>query len=167
MNQISREILRQQFKITNYIGLAMIGSIFLYAFLVIAMDKGYLAFLDSGGTALNAATLAKIKYLFILISAAIFLLFKFRKNNILQFFQKQYAKSPYPTVLPLFAFTLLVFALCEVIGIYGLVLFILSRNTTDFFVFMTISLLYFYLFYPKYAEWEQFVNQKPRTSKSR
>lgn len=167
MNQISREILRQQFKITNCIGLAMIGSIFLYAFLVIAMDKGYLAFLDSGGTALNAATLAKIKYLFILISAAIFLLFKFRKNNILQFFQKQYAKSPYPTVLPLFAFTLLVFALCEVIGIYGLVLFILSRNTTDFFVFMTISLLYFYLFYPKYAEWEQFVNQKPRTSKSR
>lgn len=159
--------MRQQFKITNYIGLAMIGSIFLYAFLVMAMDKGYLAFLDSGGAALNAATLAKIKYLFILISAAIFLLFKFRKNNILQFFQKQYAKSPYPTVLPLFAFTLLVFALCEVIGIYGLVLFILSRNTTDFFIFMTISLLYFYLFYPKYAEWEQFVNQKPRTSKSR
>ena len=145
----------------------MIGSIFLYAFLVMAMDKGYIAFLDSGGAALNAATLAKIKYLFILISAAIFLLFKFRKNNILQFFQKQYAKSPYPTVLPLFAFTLLVFALCEVIGIYGLVLFILSRNTTDFFIFMTISLLYFYLFYPKYAEWEQFVNQKPRTSKSR
>lgn len=167
MNHISREILRQQFKITNYIGLAMIGSIFLYAFLVIAMDKGYLSFLDSGGTALNAATLAKIKYLFILISAAVFLLFKFRKNNILQFFQKQYAKSPYPTVLPLFAFTLLVFALCEVIGIYGLVLFILSRNTTDFFIFMTISLLYFYLFYPKYAEWEQFINQKPRTSKSR
>ncbi len=159
--------MRQQFKITNYIGLAMIGSIFLYAFLVMAMDKGYIAFLDSGGAALNAATLAKIKYLFILISAAIFLLFKFRKNNILQFFQKQYAKSPYPTVLPLFAFTLLVFALCEVIGIYGLVLFILSRNTTDFFIFMTISLLYFYLFYPKYAEWEQFVNQKPRTSKSR
>lgn len=159
--------MRQQFKITNYIGLAMIGSIFLYAFLVIAMDKGYLSFLDSGGTALNAATLAKIKYLFILISAAVFLLFKFRKNNILQFFQKQYAKSPYPTVLPLFAFTLLVFALCEVIGIYGLVLFILSRNTTDFFIFMTISLLYFYLFYPKYAEWEQFINQKPRTSKSR
>lgn len=167
MNNISHQILPQQFKVTNYIGLVMVGSIFLYAFLVLAIDKGYFSFLDSSGKTINAAVLTKIKYLFILISAAIFLILKFLKKNIIGFFQKQYAKSLYPTVLPLFAFTLLVFALCEVIGIYGLVLFILSRNTTDFFIFMAISLLYFYLFYPKYAEWEQFANQKPRTSKSR
>ena len=167
MPQVSREILRQQFKITNYIGLAMIGSIFIYAFLVLALDKGYFSFLDGGEKTINAAVLTKIKYLFILLSVAIFLILKFKGNSILIFFQKQYAKSLYPTVLALFAFTLLVFALCEVIGIYGLVLFILSRNATDFFIFMAISLLYFYLLYPKYAEWERFSNQDSLTSKSR
>ncbi len=167
MDQMSQAILRQQFKITNYIGLAMIGSIFLYAFVVLAMDQGYLSFLDGGGSTMNPATLAKIKYAFILMAVAIFFLFHFKKDNILGFFQKQYVKSPYPAVLPLFAFTLLVFALCEAIGIYGLVLFILSRNTTDFFIFMAISLLYFYLFYPKYAEWERFAKQQSRTTKSR
>jgi len=164
MPQTSREILQQQFKITNYIGLAMIGAIFIYAFLVLAIDKGYFSLLDNGGQAINAALLTKIKYLFILMSVAIFLIIKFMKNTIIRFLQKQYAKSLYPTVLPLFVFTLLVFALCEVIGIYGLVLFFLSRNPTDFFIFMAISLFYFYIFYPKYADWERLSNQGVQTN---
>jgi len=167
MNQTSRAILQQQFKITNYIGLAMIGSIFIYAFLVLAIDKGYFPFLNNGGTAINTALLTKIKYLFYLISIAIFLVIKYLKNTIIRFLQKQYAKSLYPTILPLFSFALLVFALCEVIGIYGLVLFILSRNPTDFFIFMAISLFYFYLFYPKYADWQRFSDQESRINPTR
>lgn len=167
MNLVSREILQQQFKITNYIGLAMIGSIFIYAFLVLAIDKGYFSFLENGNQKVDVGIITKIKYLFILISISIFLIIKFMKNTIIRFLQKKYAKSLYPTVLPLFSFTLLVFALCEVIGIYGLVLFILSRNPTDFFIFMAISLFYFYLFYPKYADWERLSNQGLQTNQSR
>ncbi len=164
MPQTPPGTLQQQFKITNYIGLAMIGSIFIYAFLVLAIDKGYFSFLENGNQKVDVAILTKIKYLFILISVAIFLMIKFMKNIIIRFLQRKYAKSLYSTVLPLFSFTLLVFALCEVIGIYGLVLFILSRNPTDFFIFMAISLFYFYLFYPKYADWERFSNQASQTN---
>jgi hypothetical protein len=160
MAQTPQVTLQQQFKITNYIGLAMMGSIFIFAFLVLAIDKGYFAFLESGNQKVDIALVTKIKYLFLLISLGIFLIIKFMKNTILRFFQKQYSQSQYPVVLPLFASALLVFALCETISIYGLVLFILSRNPTDFFIFMAISLLYFYLFYPKYADWERFSHQE-------
>jgi F0F1-type ATP synthase membrane subunit c/vacuolar-type H+-ATPase subunit K len=167
MPQTSQATLQQQFKITNYIGLVMIGSVFIFAFLVLAIDKGYFSFLENGNQKVYVAVVTKIKYLFILISVVIFLIIKFMKNYILRFFQKQYTKSLYPQVLPLFALTLLVFALCETISIYGLVLFILSRNPNDFFIFMAISLLYFYLFYPKYADWERISKQKLQTNPSR
>ena len=167
MPQTSQATLQQQFKITNYIGLVMIGSVFIFAFLVFAIEKGYFSFLENGNQKVDVAVVTKIKYLFILISVVIFLIIKFMKNYLLRFFQKQYAKSLYPQVLPLFALTLLVFALCETISIYGLVLFILSRNPNDFFIFMAISLLYFYLFYPKYADWERISNQKLQTNPSR
>jgi hypothetical protein len=167
MNQISQAILQKQFKITNYIGLVMIGSVFIFAFLVLAIDKGYFSFLENGNQKIDVAVLTKIKYLFILISVAFFLIIKFMKHTILRFFQKQYSQSLYPVVLRLFAFTLLVFAMCETISIYGLVLFILSRNPTDFFIFMAISLLYFYLFYPQYADWERTLNQELQANPSR
>jgi len=40
----------------------------------------------------------------------------------------------------------------------GLVLFLLTGNGLDFYVFMVISLGYFYLFFPKYETWEQLVS---------
>ncbi|MEW6658907.1 MAG: hypothetical protein AB1424_09625 [Thermodesulfobacteriota bacterium] len=167
MHHISREMLQKQFKITNYIGLVMIGSVFMFASLVLAMDHGYFSFLENGNQKVDAAVVTKLRYLFYLISVVFFLIIKFMKNIILRFFQKQYSQSLYPVVLRLFAFTLLVFAMCESISIYGLVLFILSRNPNDFFIFMAISLLYFYLFYPKYADWERIWDQELQAKPSR
>jgi hypothetical protein len=160
MGQVSRAMLQKQFQITNYIGLVMIGSVFIFAFLVLAIDHGYFSFLESANPTVDAVVATKIRYLFIFISFVFFVIIKFMKNIILRFLQKQYANSLYPVVLRLFAFTLLVFGLCETISIYGLVLFILSRNPNDFFIFMAISLLYFYLFYPKYEDWEKIFNQE-------
>ena len=50
------------------------------------------------------------------------------------------------------------FALCEAVALFGLVLFLLAGNAMDFYVFMVISLGFFYLFFPKYAQWEQRLN---------
>ena len=47
------------------------------------------------------------------------------------------------------------FALCESVAVLGLVLFLLAGNAMDFYVFMVISLGFFYLFFPKYDQWEE------------
>lgn len=143
MAQMSRENLRQQFKTTNYIGLAMMASVFLYTIIVLCIDKGYLPYKAQPGT--NIGLFIKIKY--VLLVLAILHYF------VIKFFQKFSLKSP--AYLPPAA--ILTFALCEAVAIYGLVIFLLTGNSTDFFIFMMISLLYFYLFYPKLADWERFL----------
>jgi F0F1-type ATP synthase membrane subunit c/vacuolar-type H+-ATPase subunit K len=139
MTQISRPALQQQFKTTNYIGLAMIASVFIYAGIVVCIDKGYIPFKPVQNLSISTT----IKYL--LLAVAILHYF------IIRFFQKFALKSA--AYLPPAA--ILTFALCEAVGIYGLVLFFLTGNSLDFYIFMLISLLYFYLFYPKYADWEK------------
>lgn len=145
MAQISRSAWQQQFKTTNYIGLVMIVSVFIYAGLVLTIDKGYIGFKIR--PTINLGTLTIIKY--ILLVVALFHYF------FLRFFQKFSLKSA--NYLPPGA--IIIFALCETVSIYGLILFFMSGNSMDFYIFMLISLLYFYLFYPKYADWERLWKQ--------
>ncbi len=50
--------------------------------------------------------------------------------------------------------TVVTFALCEAVALFGLVLFLLKGNAMDFYTFMFLSLFYFWLFFPKYPDWE-------------
>jgi hypothetical protein len=50
--------------------------------------------------------------------------------------------------------------MCYAISLYGFVLYKLTGNIMDFFIFMPISLFYFYLFYPRYADWERLWKQE-------
>jgi F0F1-type ATP synthase membrane subunit c/vacuolar-type H+-ATPase subunit K len=143
MGQITQGTLQQQFKTTNFIGLTMMAAVFLYAGIVLAIDKGYIPY------QVNLNVPQGVRYILLIVS----LLHYF----IIRFFQKFSFKS----VAYLPAGAILIFALCEAVGLYGLVLFLLTRNSSDFFIFMLLSLLYFYLFYPKYADWEKLANQGP------
>ncbi len=144
--------LQQQFKTTNAIGLALIAAVFLSALLVIGIDQGYLPYKAPPDSTSGAFTTLK----YILLVLAVLHYFAIR------FFQQFSLKSA--AYLPPAA--LLTFALCEAVSIYGLVVFFLTGNATDFFMFMAISLLYFYLFYPKYADWERLWMQGSSPKKS-
>lgn len=146
MAKIPQGTLQQQFKTTNYIGLAMMATVFLYAIIVLGIDKGYLPYKAQPGT--NIGTFTTIKY--ILLGLAILHYF------IIKFFQKFSLKSA--AYLPPTA--IITFALCEAVSIYGLVVFFLTGKSNDFFIFMCLSLLYFFLFYPKYADWEKLWNKE-------
>jgi len=139
--RIPRATLQQQFKTTNYIGLAMIASVFIYAAIVMLIDKGYIPF--KVRQVISTDTSTNLKYILLGLSLS--------QYFIIRFFQKFSLKSA--NYLP--PGCIIIYALCEAVSIYGLVLFLLSGNSMDFFVFMVISLLYFYLFYPKYADWER------------
>ena len=54
--------------------------------------------------------------------------------------------------------TIITYALCESVAILGLILFFLGRSSFDFYLFLVLSLIYFYLFFPRYAQWEEWTN---------
>lgn len=150
MNKVPQRTLQQQFKTTNYVGLAMMGSVFIYAIIVLCMDKGYIPYRAQPGNNLGIYT--TIKYILLVLAILQYFAIKF--------FQKISLKSV--AYLPPAA--IITFALCEATGIYGLVLFLLTGNSMDFYIFMLISLLYFYIFYPKYADWEKLLDQEYSTN---
>jgi hypothetical protein len=55
------------------------------------------------------------------------------------------------------------YALCEAPAIFGLVLFFLGRNSSDFHLFLLCSLFYFAVYFPKFSRWEEWYrDQKVR-----
>ncbi len=150
MTKAPPKTLQQQFKTTNFVGLAMMASVFLYAVIVIGIDKAYIPYHASHR--IDIGILATVKYILLAISIVHYF--------IIRFFQKFSLKS----VAYLPAASILIFALCEAVSIYGLVLFLLTGNSMDFYIFMLISLLYFYIFYPKYADWEKLLDQEYSTN---
>jgi hypothetical protein len=47
-------------------------------------------------------------------------------------------------------------------AVYGLVLFLIQGDTTDFYLFLMISLIYFTIYFPKYEKWEEWVREREK-----
>lgn len=125
----------------NFIGLVMIGSVFIYA-VVVEVLKWVLAPF-TGFAAVTPGQAQMLKYLFVALAIGHFFLIKFM--------QKILAAD---TLERLFQAAVVTFALSEAVAIFGLVLFLLTGNSLDFYLFMFLSLFYFWFFYPKYQDWE-------------
>jgi hypothetical protein len=134
--------LKARYLAVNFIGLAMIASVFVYAG-VVELIKWQLAPF-AGFATLAPQTVVYIKYAFLALAAAQF--------GIIKAVQKI---LPASSVEKLSLTAIITFALCESVGVLGLVLFLLAGNSMDFYIFMVISLGFFTLFFPKYDQWEQ------------
>ena len=77
---------------------------------------------------------------------------------LIRFMQKILATG---SVERLFQAAVVTFALSESVAIYGLVLFLMSGNAMNFYLFMFLSLFYFWFFYPKYQDWEAQLRAQP------
>ena len=136
--------LKARYLAINFIGLAMIASVFVYAG-VVELIKWKLAPF-AGFATLDPGTVALIKYVFLALAAAQFV--------VIKTVQKILSAG---SVERLSLTAIITYALCESVAILGLVLFLLNGNSLDFYVFMVISLGFFYLFFPKYEQWEEAV----------
>ncbi|MFZ5448006.1 MAG: hypothetical protein ACOZFS_05150 [Thermodesulfobacteriota bacterium] len=137
--------LKSRYLAINFVGLAMIAAVFVYAGVVEVIKWQWAPF--SGFAKLPPQTASLLKYIFLALAAAQYFIIKVVHKLIL-------AQSP--DNLPQAA--IVTFALCESVAVFGLVLFLLTGNALDFYVFMVISLGFFYLFFPKYEQWEQMVS---------
>jgi len=134
--------LKARYLAVNFIGLAMIAAVFVYAG-VVELIKWQLAPF-AGFAKLDPRMVGLLKYGFLTLAAVQFGIIKV-----------------VPKILPtrsadnLAQAAVITFALCEAVAVLGLVLFLLAGNPMDFYIFMLISLGFFYLFFPKYEQWEQ------------
>jgi len=134
--------LKARYLAVNFIGLAMIASVFVYAGVVEVIKWRLAPF--AGFAKLAPQTITFIKYAFLALAAAQF--------GVIKALQKF---LPARSVANLSTLAIITFALCESVGVLGLVLFLLDGNSMDFYIFMVISLGFFYLFFPKYEQWEE------------
>ena len=145
--------LKARYLAVNFIGLAMIASVFVYAGVVELLKWQLAPF--AGFAKLDPGTVALLKYAFLALAAAQF--------GIIKAVQKI---LPTRTVENLSVAAIITFALCESVAVLGLVLFLLSGNSMDFYIFMVISLGFFTLFFPKYDQWEQRVRAEGSSEKT-
>jgi hypothetical protein len=137
--------LKARYLAVNFIGLAMIAAVLVYAGVVELIKWQWAPF--AGFAKLPAATASLLKYVFLALAASQYLVIKVMQKIVL-------ARST--DNLPQAA--IITFALCESVALLGLALFLLAGNALDFYIFMVISLGFFYLFYPKYENWEKLVS---------
>lgn len=52
------------------------------------------------------------------------------------------------------------YALCEAPALFGLVLFFLGRNPSDFHIFQLISLFFFAAYFPRFSQWEEWYRRQ-------
>jgi hypothetical protein len=145
--------LKARYLVVNFIGLAMIAAVFVYAGVVEVIKWKLAPF--AGFAKLEPHTADLLKYAFLALAAAQF--------GVIKAIQKI---LPARSVENLSTVAIITFALCESVALLGLVLFLLSGNSMDFYIFMVISLGFFYLFFPKYVQWEERVRAGGLTEKA-
>jgi hypothetical protein len=133
--------LKARYLAVNFIGLAMIASVFVYAGVVELLKWQLAPF--AGFATLPPQTSTLLKYIFLALASAQYGAIKVVQKIV-----------PAKSVDHLPQAAIITFALCESVAVLGLVLFLLAGNALDFYVFMVISLGFFYLFFPKYEQWE-------------
>jgi hypothetical protein len=136
--------LKSRYLAVNFIGLAMIAAVFVYAGVVEVIKRQWAPF--GGLGPFPPATLNLIKYICLALAAAQYVVIKAVQKIVLA---QSLDNLPQAAIIT--------FGLCESVALLGLALFLLGGNPLDFYIFMLISLGFFYLFYPKYDHWEQLV----------
>ena len=120
----------------------MIAAVFVYAG-VVELIKWQLAPF-AGFAKLDPQTVALLKYAFLALAAAQF--------GVIKAVQKI---LPAPSVEKLSLTAVITFALCEVVAVLGLGLFLLAGQGLDFYIFYGDILRFSPCFFPKYDQWEQ------------
>ncbi|MHB8843858.1 MAG: hypothetical protein ACYC7L_03840 [Nitrospirota bacterium] len=163
--------LRAAYRTTVFIGLALMASLVIYLIIVQLFESGTVAL--QGEPALSGNPFEFLKFAFIGVSVIIFFLIRSLNNQVLHSAGGQ-GQAPRRTAAPgapaaygkLSTAAIITFALCETPAIFGLVLYFLGRNATDFYLFLIISMFFFASHFPKFSQWEEWYRkQQPGTQR--
>ena len=134
--------LKARYLAVNFIGLAMIAAVFVYAG-VVELIKWKLAPF-AGFATLDPHTVALIKYVFLALAAAQFGIIKAVQKILPTRSVENLSHGGRHHLRPV-----------RIRGDPGPGALFPGRQGLDFYIFMVISLGFFTLFFPKYDQWEQ------------
>jgi hypothetical protein len=140
------EELKRGYRMAKSIGIAMIGSLLIYAAMVEFFKKSMAFPVKDVSPWLN---LEMVRYLFFGIALIQFYVIRWIRGKLL---------SKRRGVQTLLTTTVITYALCEPVAILGIILFFLGGSSFDFYLFLFLALVYFYIYFPRYSQWERWVN---------
>lgn len=153
--------LREAYRVAVIIGLAVMASLVMYLVIVQLFASG--TFGQADGPVLSGSQFEAIKLSLIGASAVIFFLIRFLNRRILYPGDGQAATRAAGAPSDFGRLTtaaVVTFALCETPGIFGLVLYFLGKNASDFHFFLLISLFFFAANFPKFSQWEEWYRRQ-------
>jgi len=150
--------LRKLYRTTVFIGLAMMASLVVYYIVVAVIESRNEQFSGYAPVPQNVFTI--LRYVLLGMTAVEF--FIIRVLNTAMLSAKIPNASAAAPISLLMSASVVTFALCESVAVYGLVLFLIQGSTTDFYLFLMISLLFFTVYFPKYSKWEEWVRERER-----
>jgi len=158
--------LRAAYRVAVIIGLAMMASLLAYAAVVGVLEKGAVEF---NAPAMTGNHLEIMKFVLIGLTVILYFIIRF-VNSVLVKTKgegrmgsdaraRQTSGVP-PEFVRLTTAAVVTYALCETPAIFGLVLFFIGRNSSDFYLFMLISLFFFAIYFPKFSQWEEWYRKQ-------
>lgn len=142
---MEKQEIKKRYLAINFIGLAMIASVFAYCVVVEIIKRTLAPF--TGFMKIPPQSVATIRYTLLFVSAGHYLLIKV--------LQKRF-NTPPNLNLPVGA--IISFVLAEAVALYGLIFFLIAGHAEDFYIFMAISLFFFYIFFPRFDRWEKLLD---------
>ena len=163
MQSQQNDDLRKAYRVTAIIGLVMVASLFIYAVVVEVIKKQNEPF---GGFSPVGDVVSTLRYIFLGVVAVEFFVIRFLNTSMLSgkaSIRSSATVSPFsPEAQRLMTASIVTFALCESVAIYGLVLFLIQGDAGDFYLFLALSLLFYTVYFPKYEKWEEWIKERER-----
>ena len=153
------EKLGQYHKMATVIGYGMIGTLLLFTAVVETLKA--MNYEPQGF--LSPSALEILKYLLVGLAFVEFFVIRIVKKMVLSGGGRISALSNQGDPLlakaqKLLTTAIVTFAFCESVGVYGLMLFLVGGSSFDFYLFTFLSLAFFAFYFPKYSQWEEWVN---------
>lgn len=100
-----------------------------------------------------------LKYVLLGVTAADFGLLFFLRKIIVKKLQEGNLKKE-EIVNRLLLLSIIIYALCEVIAIYGHILFLVAGNSQNFYIFLALCVICLGIFFPRYGQWKKWAPEE-------
>ena len=153
--------LRRAFKSASMIGLGMIVSLAAYLAIVELVRARLSPFLGFLSGSMPPGTRPILRYAF--FGAAVLCVAIVRLVNSRMMRKAAASGDPAAATGILFRTNAVVLCLSEIPAILGLVLFLLAGYNRDFYVLLFVSLVLFFMYFPRLKNWEDTLQNHPPT----
>jgi len=149
-----KDNLRRGYKFSVILGIIMIVNLVLYTIIVELIKVSFAPF--EGFAQFPGFDTLRYALMGAVIIDLLLIIF-FRKLFIKRIFKPGLSRNK--IIDNLITGSFITYALCEVIAVYGFLLFLIAGSSFDFYLFLVPCLVFLGIYFPRYSEWEGWIKQ--------